>query len=275
MATAVSGSPPPTDTSAPSTPSGLSASTLGSGRWRSPGLRRATMWGFRATTCIGRRQPASRPMLANRIAQPTGTSYTDSGLAAGTYHYRVTAEDAAGNISGPAAPQPRRRASRRPARRFGDPRAAAGATVSGTVALTAAATDNVGVAGVQFRLRRHQPRLRGHVGALFHSWTTTTVANGTHSLTAVARDTAAHRPPRPRHRDREQCAAEPRSRRGAYGFKRPAAPTAADCSASGNRDPVAGPTRYAGAASALRCASTGSTTGDGPRRELARPDARA
>ncbi len=44
------------------------------------------------------------PSAANRIAQPTGTSYTDGGLAAGTYYYRVTAEDAAGNV-GPASPQ--------------------------------------------------------------------------------------------------------------------------------------------------------------------------
>ena len=43
------------------------------------------------------------PATANRIGQPTGTSYTDSGLAAGTYYYRVTAEDAAGNISAPSA----------------------------------------------------------------------------------------------------------------------------------------------------------------------------
>ena len=42
------------------------------------------------------------PSVANRIAQPTGTTYTDTGLAAGTYYYRVTAEDAAGNI-GPAS----------------------------------------------------------------------------------------------------------------------------------------------------------------------------
>ena len=40
------------------------------------------------------------PSAANRIAQPTGTSYTDTGLAAGTYFYKVTAEDAAGNVSG-------------------------------------------------------------------------------------------------------------------------------------------------------------------------------
>ena len=39
---------------------------------------------------------------ANRIAQPTGTSFTNTGLAAGTYYYRVTAEDAAGNV-GPAS----------------------------------------------------------------------------------------------------------------------------------------------------------------------------
>ncbi len=42
------------------------------------------------------------PNVANRIAQPLGTSYTDIGLAAGTYFYRVAARDAVGNI-GPAA----------------------------------------------------------------------------------------------------------------------------------------------------------------------------
>ena len=43
------------------------------------------------------------PSAANRIAQPTGTSYTDSGLSAGTYYYRVIAEDAASNLSAPSA----------------------------------------------------------------------------------------------------------------------------------------------------------------------------
>jgi hypothetical protein len=44
------------------------------------------------------------PTAANRIAQPTTNSYTDAGLAAGTYYYRVLAEDAAGNLS-PASNQ--------------------------------------------------------------------------------------------------------------------------------------------------------------------------
>ena len=54
-------------------------------------LHRSTSSGFTPTT-------------ANRIAQPTSTSYTDTGLTAGTYYYKLTAEDAAGNIS-PASNQ--------------------------------------------------------------------------------------------------------------------------------------------------------------------------
>ncbi len=42
------------------------------------------------------------PNTGNRIAQPTTTSYTDTGLATGTYYYKVTAEDTAGNV-GPAS----------------------------------------------------------------------------------------------------------------------------------------------------------------------------
>ena len=66
---------------------------------RSRGLPRRTTSASPATTCTARPRPASPPSAANRIAQPTGTSYTDAGLAAGTYYYRVIAEDAAGNVS--------------------------------------------------------------------------------------------------------------------------------------------------------------------------------
>ena len=61
--------------------------------------------------------PGFTPTAANRIAQPTGTSYADRGLATGTYYYRVTAEDAAGNIeraSNEASAVDRRRRPRRP-----------------------------------------------------------------------------------------------------------------------------------------------------------------
>ena len=39
------------------------------------------------------------PSTANRIAQPTGTNYVNGNLVAGTYFYKVIAEDGAGNLS--------------------------------------------------------------------------------------------------------------------------------------------------------------------------------
>jgi len=45
--------------------------------------------------------PGVVPAQANRIAQPAGTSYTDTGLlSSGTYYYVVTAQDPLGNVSG-------------------------------------------------------------------------------------------------------------------------------------------------------------------------------
>ena len=130
------------------------------------------------------------PAVGNRVAQPTGTGYTDSGLAAGTYYYRVTAEDAAGNVSAPSpqltavvpADQPPTVSVTAPA---------AGATVSGTVSVSAAATDDVGVAGVQFRLGAANLGAEDTSSPYSISWDTTTVGNGSYQLTAVARDSAS------------------------------------------------------------------------------------
>ena len=54
-------------------------------------------WGGALQRASGSTSAGFTPSLANRIAQPTGTSYTDT-VAAGNYFYRVTAEDAAGNV---------------------------------------------------------------------------------------------------------------------------------------------------------------------------------
>jgi hypothetical protein len=69
-----------------------------------------------------------------------------------------------------------------------------GATVSGSVTVSANATDNVGVASVQFQLdgvSLGSPQTgAGPVYSV--TWNTTTAANGTHTLSAVASDAAGN-----------------------------------------------------------------------------------
>ena len=69
---------------------------------------------------------------------------------------------------------------------------AAGSTVGGTVAVSASASDNVGVVGVQFRLDGANLGAEDTAAPYSVSWNTTTVANGSHTLTAVARDAAGN-----------------------------------------------------------------------------------
>ena len=67
-----------------------------------------------------------------------------------------------------------------------------GATVSGTVTVTATASDNVGVAGVQFLLDNNALGAEDTTAPYSVSWNTTTAANGTHTLAARARDTSGN-----------------------------------------------------------------------------------
>ena len=68
-----------------------------------------------------------------------------------------------------------------------------GATVSGSVAVTANASDNVGVAGVQFQLDGANLGAEDTASPYSISWDTTAASNGSHTLTAVARDAAGNR----------------------------------------------------------------------------------
>src|SRR5438309_1054384 len=69
---------------------------------------------------------------------------------------------------------------------------AAGATVSGTVTVSATASDNVGVVGVQFKLDGANLGAELTAAPYTLSWNTTTASNGVHTLTAVARDAAGN-----------------------------------------------------------------------------------
>src|SRR5205809_7572985 len=68
-----------------------------------------------------------------------------------------------------------------------------GATVGGTTSVTANASDNVGVVGVQFLLDGANLGVEDAAAPYSVSWNTTTASNGSHTLTAVARDAAGNR----------------------------------------------------------------------------------
>ncbi len=69
---------------------------------------------------------------------------------------------------------------------------AASATVSGTISVTATASDTVGVAGVQFKLDGVNLGSEDTASPFSYSWNTTSASNGSHTLTAVARDAAGN-----------------------------------------------------------------------------------
>ncbi len=67
-----------------------------------------------------------------------------------------------------------------------------GSTVTGTVTVKALATDNVGVTGVRFYLDGTALGAEDTSSPYELSWDTTLTANGSHTLTAVARDAAGN-----------------------------------------------------------------------------------
>jgi hypothetical protein len=135
------------------------------------------------------------PSAGNRIGQPTSTGYTDTSFAsAGTYYYLVTAEDAKGNVSAPSNEAPAQVPFDTTAPTVSLTAPAAGATVSGFVTITASATDDVTVAGVQFLLDGANlgTEVTGPGPTYSFSWNSTASLNGGHTLSARARDGAGN-----------------------------------------------------------------------------------
>jgi hypothetical protein len=117
-----------------------------------------------------------------------------SGLqASSTYHYRVRSADQSGNLAlssdavlttlAPPDTTPPTVSLTAPA---------ASSTVSGTVTVSANASDNVGVAGVQFLVDGAALGAEVTTAPYSVSWNTTTVADGSHTLAALARDAAGN-----------------------------------------------------------------------------------
>lgn len=69
---------------------------------------------------------------------------------------------------------------------------ASGVTANGTITLSASASDNVAVAGVQFRVDGVNVGAEDVTAPYAVSWISAGVSNGTHNVTAVARDAAGN-----------------------------------------------------------------------------------
>lgn len=235
--------PGPADTEPPTAPSGLTASgalgtaTLG---WSaSTDNRGVANYNVHRSTTTG-----FTPSVSNRIAQPTTPGYTDTGLAAGTYYYVVTAQDAAGNVSGRSNEASAAVTADTTPPSVSITAPVPDATVSGSVNVTATASDSVGVAGVQFLLDGAALGVEDTTAPYATSWDTARSTAGSHVLTARARDaagnattsapvsvTVASSPP---------PTSPPLGLVAAYAFEEGAGTTVADASGTGNSGTITG-----------------------------------
>jgi hypothetical protein len=121
----------------------------------------------------------------------TSLNYQDTGLNPSTlYVYTVAAYDAAGNVSAQSSPASATTLSNGLLISITAP--ANGGSVSGLVTVSANATDNLVVTGVQFQIDGTNlgSPVPGPGPSFSTPWDTTTASNGSHTVSAVATDTA-------------------------------------------------------------------------------------
>ncbi|MGH8642392.1 MAG: Ig-like domain-containing protein, partial [Burkholderiales bacterium] len=135
---------------------------------------------------------------AEDTSAPYSISWNTTGAGNGSHAISAVARDAAGNTRTSAAVTVT--VSNAPPADTTPPTVSVtspvnGATVSGTIAVTASASDNVGVAGVQFFLDSLDNPLGPEDSSAPYqvSWNTASVSNGQHVIAAVARDAAGNR----------------------------------------------------------------------------------
>jgi hypothetical protein len=180
---------------------------------------------------------------AEDTASPYSISWNTTTVANGSRVITAVARDAAGNTAtaasitvtvqnqAPGDTTPPTVALTAPA---------GGATVSGTVAVSATASDNVGVVGVQFRLDGANVGAEDTTSPYSVGWTTTSVTNGSHTLTAVARDAAGNTTTSASRTVTVSNSVTPSGLIAAYAFSEGAGTTAADASSTGNQATLTG-----------------------------------
>ncbi|MEO8403979.1 MAG: Ig-like domain-containing protein, partial [Chitinophagaceae bacterium] len=128
---------------------------------------------------------------AEDVAAPYSVSWNSTTIADGNHTLTARARDAAGNIttSTPVVVNVLNADTQAPVVSLTAP---AAGNVTGTINVTATATDNIGVSGVQFLLDGVNLGAEDVSSPYSVSWNTTTATNGSHTLTARARDAAGN-----------------------------------------------------------------------------------
>jgi hypothetical protein len=127
-------------------------------------------------------------------AAPYQASWNSTTVGNGTHTVRAHARDAAGNVatSGTISITVSNTAADSTAPTVALSAPANNATVSGTVTVSATASDNAGVTSVQFQLNGVNLGSADTSAPYSLSWNTTGAGNGTHTLRAIARDAAGN-----------------------------------------------------------------------------------
>jgi glucose/arabinose dehydrogenase/peptidoglycan/xylan/chitin deacetylase (PgdA/CDA1 family) len=135
------------------------------------------------------------PVSPNLTTSPYTFVWNSTTVANGTYIVKATTNDAVGNnstatttiiVNNTAIPPD----TTAPAISITLP--AANATTSGVTTITASSSDNVGVAGVRFYIDNVLFGTEDVVAPYQIDWNTASTSNGSHQLTAVARDNAGN-----------------------------------------------------------------------------------
>ncbi|MDT3776103.1 Ig-like domain-containing protein [Nitrospira sp. MA-1] len=130
---------------------------------------------------------------AEDTTAPFSLTWNTNGAAPGKYTFTAVARDAAGNttssapVTGTVLPPPDLTP---PTVTLISPQN--GTSLNGTIALSATATDNVGVVGVQFRLNGNNLGAEDTTAPFSLTWNTNGAAPGKYTFTAVARDAAGN-----------------------------------------------------------------------------------
>jgi hypothetical protein len=215
-------------------------------------------------------QPGFTPSGANLVGRTAGLSFTDSGIA-GRYFYKVTAEDAAGNVGPPSNEAQADIAADTAPPSVAMTQPSNGSTVSGLTTISADASDNVGVRGVQFLLDGAGLGTEDTTAPYSMVWSTMGAANGSHALSARARDAAGNQTTSPPVAVTVSNTASP-GLVAAFGFNEGSGSTVLDSSGTSNNGTITNATWTAagkfGAALSFNGTSSWVTVPDAPSLDL-------